>query len=59
MDRSGRIGEERREDKPEAPPPGGGGKRPNPAPEKSLRPEGNANPDEDHVPEDPVGTSAA
>ena len=59
MDRSGRIGEERREDKPEPGPPSGEGKQPNPAPQQSLRPKGNANPDESHPPEDPVGTSAA
>ena len=59
MDRSGRIGEERREDKPKPQPPSGEGKQPSPAPEKSLRPEGNVNPGEDHAPEDPVGTSAA
>jgi hypothetical protein len=59
MDRSGRIGEERREDKPKPQPPRGEGKQPSPAPEKSLRPEGNANPDEKHAPEDPLGTTAA
>jgi hypothetical protein len=59
MDRSGRIGEERREAKPEAPPPSGGGKRPNPAPEESLLPSGNVNPDEAHEPENPAKTSAA
>jgi hypothetical protein len=59
MERSGRIGEERREDKPKPQPPSGEGKRPNPAPEKSLLPEGAANPSEGHDPEDPAGTSAA
>jgi hypothetical protein len=59
MDRSGRIGEERREDKPKPAPPPSDGQGPNPPTAETLRPSGNVNPSEHHEPEDPVGTSAA
>ena len=57
MDRSGRIGQEIGEAKPEPRPPSGAGKEPNPGTEETLRPEGARNPSPDHPPEDPAKTT--
>ena len=57
MDRSGRIGEEKREMKPKPEPPRSGGGEAEPAPVESLRPRGNANPSDTHPPEEPAKTT--